>query len=134
MTIGTLSALQTGFFSTRANATAEIGGFDPEVLDYAFSIRQTITTSEFFPAPIDLGPATQFEGPLQYMLAEYDFPVCGGDCRNTFDRDALRGQYPKAKGDIDIYTQPGNGHALTMHRGAGVGFKATLDWLDKNGF
>lgn len=39
VTTGTLSSFQTAFFSTKADATTRIGGFDTEVLDYAFSIR-----------------------------------------------------------------------------------------------
>ena len=130
---GTLGSVQTGFFSTQADATTGIGGFDPEVLDYAFSIRQTATTSEFIQFAVNLEPATQFKGPLQFMLAEFDFPICRGDCKLPFNPPTFRKLYPKAT-DIDIYTQSGNGHALTLHRKANLGYKATLDWLDKNGF
>lgn len=129
---GTLSALQTVFFSTQADATTGIGGFDTEVLDYAFSIRQTITTPEFVQFGVNLDPASHFKGPLQFMLAEFDFAICRGDCRLHFDLATFRKLYPKAK-TIDIYTQKGSGHALTMHRKANLGHKATLDWLDKNG-
>jgi hypothetical protein len=82
---------------------------------------------------VNLGAAPQFEGPLQFMLAEFDYPVCRGDCNIPFDPAMFQKLYPKAK-DIDIYTQQGNGHALTMHRKANLGYKATLDWLDRNGF
>ena len=133
MICGTLGGFQTVFFSTQADATTGIGGFDKEVLDYAFSIRQTITTSEFLPPVLNLGAAPLFEGPLQFMLAEFDFPICRGDCNIPFDPATFEKLYPKAK-DIDIYTQKGNGHALTMHRKANLGYKATLDWLDRNGF
>ena len=133
MICGTLGGFQTVFFSTQADVTTGIGGFDKEVLDYAFSIRQTITTSEFLPPVLNLGAAPLFEGPLQFMLAEFDFPICRGNCNIPFDPATFEKLYPKAK-DIDIYTQKGNGHALTMHRKANLGYKATLDWLDRNGF
>lgn len=129
---GTVGGFQTIFFSTQADATTGTGGFDAEVLDYAFSIRQTITTSEFLPPTINLGAAPEFKGPLQFMLAEFDYPVCRGDCRIPFDPAFFRSLYPNAT-DIDIYTQKGNGHALTLHRKANSGFKATLDWLDSKG-
>ena len=130
---GTLGALQTVFFSTQEDATTGIGGFETEVLDYAFSIRQTVTTSEFIQFGMSVEPAPQFKGPLQFMVAEFDFAICRGDCRLPFDPATFEMLYPNAK-DIDIYTQPGNGHALTMHRKANLGYKATLDWLDVNGF
>ena len=130
---GTLAALQTVFFSTQADATTGIGGFDTGVLEYAFSIRQTITTSEFIQFAMSLEPAPRFKGPLQFMLAEFDFAICRGDCKLPFDHPTFEKLYPNAT-DIDIYTQEGSGHALTMHRKANLGYKATLDWLDKKGF
>ena len=132
MVDGTLGGFRTIFFSTQANATTEIGDVDTEVLDYAFSIRQSITTSEFLPPAVNTGVAPLFEGPLQFMLAEFDYPICRGDCRIPFDPATFHNLYPNAK-YIDIYTQQGNGHALTMHRKANLGYKATLDWLDQNG-
>ena len=64
-TAGTRSALQTGFFSTQANATTGIGGFEEEVLDYAFSIRQTVTGAEIVSSSqLDLGAAESFKGPV----------------------------------------------------------------------
>ena len=132
MVDGTRDGFQTVFFSTQTDAATGTGGFDTDVLDYAFSIRQTITTSEFLPPTINLGAAPDFTGPLQFMLAEFDYPVCRGDCRIPFDLGFFRGLYPNAT-DIDIYTQKGNGHALTLHRKANTGYKATLDWLDRNG-
>ena len=127
---GTVSSFQAGFFSTQTNATTGVGGFDPEVLEYAFSTRGTATTSEFGALPVDFAPAEAFQGPLQYVLGEFDFGVCRGDCRIDFT--AVRELYPKAK-DVDIYTQPGTGHALTLHRKANLGYKATFDWLGRNG-
>ena len=132
MVDGTVGSFQTIFFSTLTNTTTGIGGFERSVLDYAFSIRQTITTSEFLPPAINLGKAPNFKGPLQFVLAEWDFPVCRGDCNIPFDLEFFRGLYPNAT-DIDVFTQRGNGHALTMHRKANLGFKATLEWLGRNG-
>ncbi|KAL9594775.1 MAG: hypothetical protein Q9219_006834 [cf. Caloplaca sp. 3 TL-2023] len=132
MVDGTLGGFQSVFFSTQADSATGIGGFDKDVIDYAFSIRQTITTSEFFPPLVSLGAAPHFEGPLQFMLAEFDYPICRGDCNIPFDLATFQKLYPKAK-DIDIFTQKGNGHALTMHRKANLGYKATLDWLGRNG-
>lgn len=135
MVAGTRSAIQTGFFST--NATSGIGGFEPELLEYGFSVRQTLTGPEFvLPSRLDLGPAEDFEGPVQFVLGEFDFINCRGDCNNVADPTLLRSLYPKAKPidmPIDVYIQPGTGHGLTMHRGATLGYKATLDWLDMNG-
>lgn len=103
------------------------------MFDYGFSIRQTGTASELTAPFLDSGPALAFRGPLQFMLAEFDFAICRGDCRGVYDLEALRQMYPSVSGVIDVYTQAGTGHALTMHRGASLGYKATLDWLERNG-
>ena len=132
---GTRTAIQTGFFSTRANRTTGTGGFEKQVLDYAFSIRQTAGVTEFLSqlaGQLDLGPAVNFKGPVQYVLAEYDFLGCQGDCNGAIDVDMLKKQYPKAT-NIDIFIQRGTGHGLTLHKGAKLGYQASLDWLDQNG-
>ena len=131
---GTPSALQAGFFSARANATARLGGFEPALLAYGFAIRQPATVAEWLGgANLNLGAAPGFRGPLQIVLAEFDFPVCRGDCRTAYSLDALRKAYPNVKAPIDVYVQPGTGHGITLHRGARVGYQATIDWLDRNG-
>ena len=134
---GTPSAVQTGFFSTRANTTTGLGGFDPELLDYAFSTRQPFTASEMISAPEVKSAttsvvATDFKGPLQFVVAEFDFLLCRADCDGAFHPAAIEPLYPNAK-DVDFYTQPGSGHGLTMHRGANLGYKAIFDYLGRNG-
>ncbi|KAG8531262.1 uncharacterized protein KY384_004620 [Bacidia gigantensis] len=115
---GQLTGFQSLFFSPKTNTTSGIGGFDKEVFDYAFSIRQTITTTELLAPQASLGPALQFEGPVQ------------ADCGVDFEMG--REVWPRAK-KVEVYTQPGNGHALTLHRRADVGYKATFDYLEKMG-
>lgn len=130
---GTIGALQGGFFSTRRNESAGVGGFEPRLLEYGTSIRQPSAVSDWTTAGLlSAGPAPDFDGPIQFMIAEFDFVVCGGDCKGTYDEDLIKSLYPKAT-NIDFYIQEGTGHGLTMHKGANVGYKATLDWLDKNG-
>ncbi|KAF2489058.1 hypothetical protein BU16DRAFT_553326 [Lophium mytilinum] len=133
MVEGTVSALQFGFFSSQTNTTSGIGGFDPKVLDPAFSIRQTITTSEVVSgSALNLGPSPNYKGPVQFMLAQYDHLVCDDDCNGAYNATLVNGIFPKAK-DVDFFIQNGTGHALTLHRKANLGYKATFDWLNKNG-
>ena len=132
---GTPSDIQTGFFSSRVNETTGIGGFEPKLLEYAFSIRQPSAGPEIGSANVlilDLPSAPQYNGPVLFMIGEFDFLMCLGDCQNTYNTTEVNGMYPNAK-DVDIYLQPGTGHALPLHNGAQVGFQATFDWLDKNG-
>ena len=102
---GTKSAMQTGFFSSRVNETTGIGGFEPELLDYAFAIRQPNAAGALGSA-LALLPsvltAPEYTGPVQFMLGEYDFLLCLGDCRNAYNATVVNGMYPKAKG-VDVY-------------------------------
>lgn len=128
-----MATLQSGFFSTFANATAGVGGFAPELLAYAFSIRQPSAVSDWTtPGLLDTAPALQFDGPVQFFLAEFDYVVCGGDCRGAYDESLIKQIYPKAT-DVDFYIQEGTGHGLTMHKGANKGYQVIYDWLEKNG-
>jgi pimeloyl-ACP methyl ester carboxylesterase len=125
--------LQSGFFSTRENKTTGVGGFTPEALEYGFSVRQPSAVSDWTtPALLKIYPALEFAGPVQFVNAEFDYVVCGGDCKGTYDEDMIKMLYPKAM-DVDFYVQEGTGHGLTLHKRADVGYKVSLDWLAKNG-
>ena len=131
---GTPSGVQTGFFSSKRNETAGVGGFEPELLAYANEIKQPLAVGEMYSIlGGNFGPATEFKGPIQLFEAEYDNLVCGGDCNGLLDDAQLKAMYPSAS-DINTHIQPGSGHGLTMHRGANAGYKLTFDWLSKNGY
>lgn len=125
--------VQTGFFSALANRTLNIGGFDPALLELANSTKQPGTVAELISLPLlaAFGPATAFKGPVQFMEAEYDFLICGGDCHD-WNQTAIDETYVNAK-DVEVYLQPGTGHGMTMHRNASIGYKRTFDFLDRNG-
>ena len=129
----TSSALQASFFSTRANSSTGTGGFEPELLEYAFETRQPTTVGEWLPAVnLNLGAAPAFKGPVQFVVGEFDFAVCRGDCKGTYSEETLGLLFPAAK-DVNVHLQEGTGHGITYHRGANIGYQVTMDWLDKNG-
>lgn len=134
--VGTPGALQVGFLSARVNKTLGIGGFEPEALDYMFKTRAPTSGVEISSAEVMLASvltAPEYQGPVQFTLGEYDMQICLGDCKGTYNVTMIENEmYPKAKG-VDIYLQPGTGHAMPFHRGAHVGFKRTFDWLSENG-
>ena len=133
---GTQGAIQTGFFSSRVNTTTGIGGFDPKILEYAFSLRQPYTGPQLGSADVlmlEAPSAPQYLGPVQMMVGEFDWLICLGDCRNTYNTTQVHEMFPKAK-DVDIYVQPGASHGLSFHYDAPLGFQATFDWLNRNGF
>ncbi|KAK5710027.1 hypothetical protein LTR17_019248 [Elasticomyces elasticus] len=134
--IGTPLAFQTGFFSNRTNETTNIGGFKQEFLNYAFSVRQPESVVEMGSGvTLVLGNPTapQFTGPVQIVLGEFDFIVCRGDCKGTYNMTDVENMFPVAK-DVSVHLQPGTGHGLPLHNNATLGFKASLDWLSSQGF
>lgn len=133
---GSKNALQVQFFSSRANKTAGVGGFDPKLLDLAWETRQPITVSDIESAQdilINNPIAAEFTGPVQFLSGAYDWLQCLGYCEGTIDLETLKMKYPKAK-DVEFFLQPGTGHGLPFHYGAKAGFQKTFDFLERNGF
>jgi hypothetical protein len=65
----------------------------------------------------------------QCFNGEYDFPVCGGDCNDTYDLDAMKKFWPAAS-NISVYLQPKTGHGLTLSLNATAGYQAMFSYLD----
>ncbi|CAI4220188.1 unnamed protein product [Parascedosporium putredinis] len=64
-----------------------------------------------------------------YMLAEFDFYICAGDCKGLANQTALEETYPNAS-VIDVAIQPNTGHAFTLHNNATAGYQVTFDfWI-----
>ena len=132
---GTPSAYQTGFFSSRVNTTSHIGGFQPKMLEYAYSIRQPTAEAEMgsgIVGYLEHPTASEYTGPVQLVVGEFDWIVCLGDCRNTYNATQVEQMFPKAK-DVGVHLQPGTGHGLLFHNNASSAFKASFDWLSSNG-
>ncbi|PKS08437.1 hypothetical protein jhhlp_005148 [Lomentospora prolificans] len=121
------SGIQTIFFAGHTETA-----FTQEMLDYGDLIKQPVPIGEFASAYHILGLyGPSFEAPLQYMLAEWDFYICGGDCKGIANMTALENTYPNAT-VIDVAIQPNTGHAFTLHNNATAGYQVTFDFLSKN--
>jgi hypothetical protein len=97
------------------------------------SIKQRVLVVEFASAYDILGlDGPGLKVPVQYMLPEFDFYVCGGDCKGLPDIQALKKSYPNTA-VIGVAIQPNTGHALTLHNNATAGYQVTLDFLSRNG-
>jgi pimeloyl-ACP methyl ester carboxylesterase len=109
--------------------------FTKEMLDYGDAIKAPVPLGEFASAYHILGlQGPSFKSPVQYMLAENDFYICGGDCKGIPEADpkALAKFYPNAT-VIDVVIQPNTGHAFPLHNNATAGYQVTFDFLAKNG-
>jgi hypothetical protein len=67
---------------------------------------------------------------FQFFLAENDFTLCAGDCKNTYHKDQLKKQFPSAA-HIDVYIHPHTGHGLTLEKNATAGYQVSFSYLDK---
>ncbi|KAL6229205.1 hypothetical protein BDW75DRAFT_245936 [Aspergillus navahoensis] len=123
---GTESSLQQVFFKK--------GSFEPEMLKYANSIKETGAAGGLvsFPAALAMS-AAGFMGPILFALAEYDMGTCLGDCKDTYNLTALKdGMFPGA-GDVRVHLQLGSGHALTLNVNATGHYEAIFAYLREHG-
>ena len=122
------SGIQVVFFGGDP-ATA----FTKELLDYGDSIKQPVPVGELASGAQIIGrPGTGFKAPIQFVLPEFDFFVCGGDCKGLTNETTLRETWPAAS-DLELVIQPNTGHALPFHRNATAGFQMSFDFLARNG-
>ncbi|KAL6890942.1 hypothetical protein GGI43DRAFT_387393 [Trichoderma evansii] len=107
--------------------------FTSELLDYGISIKQPVPIGEFASAFSLLGnPGPSFRAPVQFLLPEFDFYICRGDCRNLANITALNATYPHATA-IEVALQPNTGHALPLHNNATAGFQVMFDFFKRHG-
>jgi pimeloyl-ACP methyl ester carboxylesterase len=107
--------------------------FTSELLDYGNDIKQPVPIGEFASAfwlPVNFGPS--FKGPVQYLLPEFDFYICRGNCKGLANLTMLSETYPHATA-IEVAIQPNTGHALPLHNNATAGFQLTYDFLSRHG-
>lgn len=107
--------------------------FTPELLDYGVQIKQPVPIGEFASAFSLIGlPGPSFKAPVQFLLPEFDFYICRGDCKGLADLNVLKKFYPNAT-KIEVALQPNTGHALPLHNNATAGFQLAFDFLGRNG-
>jgi pimeloyl-ACP methyl ester carboxylesterase len=122
------SGIQNLFFGGNP-ATA----FTPELLDYGDATKQPVPVGELASAFHIIGlPGPGLKAPVQFMLAEFDFYICDGDCKGAYDIEDLKATYPNAS-VVEAYIQPNTGHAFPLHNNATAGFQVTFDFLNRNG-
>jgi pimeloyl-ACP methyl ester carboxylesterase len=126
------SGIQSIFFSGDSKTA-----FTKEMLDYGDAIKQPIKQ------PVPIGEfasayhiggleGSSFTAPVQYMLAEFDFYICGGDCKGVANVTVLEMAYPNAAA-IEVAIQPNTGHACPLHNNATAGYQVTFDFLARHG-
>ncbi|KAK3680792.1 hypothetical protein LTR37_021057 [Vermiconidia calcicola] len=108
--------------------------FTKELLDYGDAIKQPVPVGELASGYKLAGlPGLNYTGPLHFMLPEFDFFVCAGDCKGVANTTTLQQSYPKASA-IEFDIQPNTGHALPLHNNATAGFEVSFNFLKRNGF
>ena len=108
--------------------------FTDEALYYGDSLKQPFPIGEWVSSYTLLlnQPDGKFEGPLQFVLSEFDSHVCKGDCKGVANETALNALFPHAK-DLEVHIQPNTGHGLPFHKNATAGFEVMFDFLRGNG-
>jgi pimeloyl-ACP methyl ester carboxylesterase len=126
--VSTKMGIQNVFFGGDLNTA-----YTPKLLEYGNSIKQPVPIGEFASAFSLLGNyGPSFKAPIQYVLPEFDFYICRGDCKGLADIKSLNTTYPHNTA-IEVVIQPNTGHALPLHHNATAGFQLTYDFLARNG-
>lgn len=106
--------------------------FTLEMLDYGDSLKQPVPIGELASAFHIIGlQGPGLKAPVQFMLAEFDFYICDGDCKGAYNLQDLKDTYPNAA-VVEAYIQPNTGHAFPLHNNATAGYQVTFDFLDRN--
>lgn len=122
------SGIQNLFFAGDTHTA-----YTKKMFEYGDAIKQPVPVGELASAYHVLQlPGPSLKAPVQYMLAEFDFYICGGDCKGIFNATAANITYPNAA-TIESYIQPNTGHAFTLHNNASAGYQVTFDFLTRNG-
>lgn len=107
--------------------------FTQELLNYGDDIKQPVPIGEFASAFWLFGRyGPSFKAPVQYLLPEFDFYICRGNCNGLANLTTLANTYPNATA-IEVAIQPNTGHALPLHHNATAGFQLIHDFLKRNG-
>lgn len=123
------SGIQNVFFAGDPSTA-----FTPKLLDYGNRIKQPVPVGELASGYKLVGlPAFNYTGPIHFMLAEFDFFICRGDCNGVANRTQLELSYPKAAA-LEVDIQPNTGHAFPLHNNASAGFQVSFDFLQRHGF
>ncbi|KAH8797936.1 hypothetical protein F5884DRAFT_687572, partial [Xylogone sp. PMI_703] len=72
-----------------------------------------------------------YKAPIQYLLPEFDFYICRGNCNRLANVTTLYQTYPNAT-DIEVAIQPNTGHALPLHNNATAGFRLIFDFFNRH--
>ncbi|KAK5657455.1 hypothetical protein OQA88_3027 [Cercophora sp. LCS_1] len=121
---GSKSSVQQTFFKK--------GGFEKDMLDWAWEVRQPGSVSEFVSLGTVLGAPSSFEGGVLFVIGENDYGFCRGDCKGTYDLGVLKTLYPAAK-EVGVHLQPGTGHGLALAKNATAGYEVIFDFLGGSG-
>ncbi|KIW48442.1 uncharacterized protein PV06_01024 [Exophiala oligosperma] len=128
LSLATLTQFQEAFISSSG------GVFDAGASAFGYDIAQPSPIADFRTGFAIQGlKATDYKAPIQFLLAEYDFLLCGGNCVNNYNETLLRQVYYPSVSDFNITIQEGAGHGLTLHTNARKGYQAQFDFFDKNG-
>ncbi|KAK5065410.1 hypothetical protein LTR84_001248 [Exophiala bonariae] len=110
------------------------GDFDPKILDYGWKIKQPSTVGEGRSAIALLGlTAHNYTKPLQFFLAEFDAPVCNGDCKEAYNLTQIRETIYPNNPVVEVHIQPKTAHGFTLHRNATGGYEEMFRFFGRNG-
>ena len=100
-------------------------------IEYAQSIAQPLGISELLSLRTLNLPAPEFKGKVLVTSGEFDFVLCGGECKSTYAAGVAQGVFSGAK-VVDTYLHPNGGHGVNFANNATGFYGVITTFLDKN--
>ena len=98
---------------------------------YAQSISQPLAIAELLSLGTLPLAAPEYKGKVLVTTGEFDFIVCSGECKSTFNEGAYKGVFNGTK-DVEGYVHPGSGHGVNFNANATGFYNVIGEFLDKS--
>ncbi|KAF1942880.1 hypothetical protein EJ02DRAFT_488067 [Clathrospora elynae] len=132
------SALDTGYL-TFPDKSAQLSTFfkkpayEPAAANYAHEIAQPFAIAEILTLGLVKLLAPLFTGLVLLAAGEFDFAVCAGESRSTFEMQTLQSIFPNSR-LIEEFVQLGVDHGVNFGQNATGFYKDIVGFLGMAGF
>jgi hypothetical protein len=102
--------------------------YEVEAAQYAYSVTQPVSVTEFFSASGLTVPSPGFKGKVMVTTGKYDTALCDGECDRIYALKIADHIFPAAA-QVLPYVHPNAGHGLNFEKNAPEYYTELLKFL-----